>query len=191
MQLRLTGRLFRRRPQESQILLVDGHDLLAADRGLAPRALRDIEAATAAGRFTVDDPRLALAVAAALCWASASYCQQPERDDAEAADRVTEDVLRLFGLPADEAREICRRPLPGLDKATLPDPRRTDGSADEDQRHGRSHWQSPVMSWSSVDHPRRGVIDRRGRAFRTSAIRSTASPPISLAMNKPSAPAMA
>ena len=40
---------------------------------------------------------------------------QPDRDDAEAADTVTEDVLRLFGLPADEAREICSRPLPDLD----------------------------------------------------------------------------
>ena len=39
---RLTGRLFRRRPQESQILLANGLQLLASDRGLAPRALRDI-----------------------------------------------------------------------------------------------------------------------------------------------------
>jgi len=30
---------------------------------------------------------------------------------------VTEDLLRLFGLPADEAHEICTRPLPDLDKA--------------------------------------------------------------------------
>src|SRR5579859_3611040 len=59
---RLTGRLFRRRPQESQILLANGMALLQSDRGLAPRALRDIKAATRAGRFTVDDPELALAV---------------------------------------------------------------------------------------------------------------------------------
>ncbi len=45
---------------------------------------------------------------------------QPDRDDAEATDRVTEDVLRLFGLPADEAREICRRPLPDLDSVGEP-----------------------------------------------------------------------
>src|SRR6188472_1023887 len=60
---RLTGRLFRRRPQESQILLVNGLNLIWSDRGLGPRALRDIELATAAGRFTIDDRRLALAVA--------------------------------------------------------------------------------------------------------------------------------
>jgi hypothetical protein len=38
-----------------------------------------------------------------------------ERDDAEATDQVTEDLLRMLGVPADEAREICQRPLPDLD----------------------------------------------------------------------------
>jgi hypothetical protein len=46
---------------------------------------------------------------------------QPDRDDEAAADAVTEDVLRLFGLPADEAREICRRPLPDLESFELQD----------------------------------------------------------------------
>ena len=46
---------------------------------------------------------------------------EPDRDDAAAADTVTEDVLRLFGLPADEAREICRRPLPDLGSSQVPD----------------------------------------------------------------------
>ena len=43
---------------------------------------------------------------------------QPERNDAEAADRVTRDVLIMFGVPADEAAEICSRPLPDLDELT-------------------------------------------------------------------------
>jgi AcrR family transcriptional regulator len=43
---RLTGRLFRRRPTESQILLANGMTLLASGHGLAPRAKRDIEEAT-------------------------------------------------------------------------------------------------------------------------------------------------
>jgi hypothetical protein len=34
---------------------------------------------------------------------------------------VTEDVLRLFGLPADEAHEICQRPLPDITGGALPD----------------------------------------------------------------------
>ena len=116
---RLTGRLFRRRPQESRILLANGLNLIWSERGLGPRALRDIELATAAGRFSVDDAKLALAVAAgALLGLGKLLQEEAERDDAAAADRVTEDVLRLFGLPDDEARMICQRPLPDI-KAAL------------------------------------------------------------------------
>ncbi|ORV56099.1 TetR family transcriptional regulator [Mycobacterium florentinum] len=110
---RLTGRLFRQRPQESEILLAHGPALLSSDRGLAPRALRDIKAGVDAGRFSVDDPELALAMAGgALLGLGKLLRDDPRRDDAQAADTVTENVLRLFGLSADEAREVCRRPLP-------------------------------------------------------------------------------
>lgn len=119
---RLTGRLFRRRPQESQILLANGIGLLSSELGLAPRALRDIRAGVEAGRFTVDDPELALSVAGgALLGLGNLLRNQPDRDDAAAADAVTEDVLRLFGLPGDEARAICRRPLPDLESFALSD----------------------------------------------------------------------
>jgi AcrR family transcriptional regulator len=112
---RLTGRVFRQRPQESQVLLANGMALLSSDRGLAPRARRDIAAAVAAGRFRVDDIELALAVAGgALLGLGNLLRTQPERDDARDADAVTEDVLRLFGLSADEARDLCGRPLPDL-----------------------------------------------------------------------------
>jgi hypothetical protein len=37
-----------------------------------------------------------------------------------AADTVTENVLRLFGLGADEAHEICQRPLPDLEAVGRP-----------------------------------------------------------------------
>ncbi|WP_432206404.1 TetR/AcrR family transcriptional regulator [Mycobacterium paraffinicum] len=110
---RLTGRLFRRRPQESRILLANGLQLLSSERGLAPRALRDIQAGVAAGRFDVEDPELALAMAGgALLGLGNLLRDNPDRDDAGAADLVTENVLRLFGLSADEARAICQRPLP-------------------------------------------------------------------------------
>ncbi|BBY01196.1 putative TetR-family transcriptional regulator [Mycobacterium seoulense] len=112
---RLTGRLFRRRPQESRILLANGMELLSSHRGLAPRALRDIKAGVAAGRFDVDDPELALAMAGgALLGLGNLLREDPDRDDARAADLVTENVLRLFGLGAAEAHAICRRPLPDV-----------------------------------------------------------------------------
>jgi AcrR family transcriptional regulator len=119
---RLTGRLFRLRPQEAQILLANGLSLMASERGLAPRALRDIEAAAKAGRFTTDDPELALAIAAgALMGMGALIRDQPDRDDAATADKTTEDLLRLLGVPPEEAREICQRPLPDLDALIHPD----------------------------------------------------------------------
>ena len=119
---RLVGRLFRRRPEMSRVLLNTGLTMISADRGLTPRALRDISAAADAGRFTVDDPVLALSVAGgALMGLGQLLHDQPERDDAEAADRVTRDVLIMFGLPADEAAEICGRPLPDLDELTKPE----------------------------------------------------------------------
>jgi hypothetical protein len=105
--------------------LANGSVLLSSDRGLAPRALRDIKAAADAGRFheaVGDDPELALAVAGgALLGLGTLLRNDRDRDDAQAADTVTENVLRLFGLTADEAHSICQRPLPELDAWGQPD----------------------------------------------------------------------
>lgn len=117
---RLTGRLHRRSPELSKVLLSNGLALAGADSGLAPRARRDIVNAARAGRFTVRDPDLAMVIVAgaALCLGQFLH-DHPERDEAEATDQVTEDLLRMLGLPAAEAREISRRPLPGLDAPAL------------------------------------------------------------------------
>ena len=110
---RLTGRLHRREPELSNVLLRHGLQLISANTGIGPRARRDIEAAARAGRFTVEDVDLALAVAAGSALALGQLLhEQPNRDDAEATDRVTEAVLRTFGLTAREARRICALPLP-------------------------------------------------------------------------------
>jgi AcrR family transcriptional regulator len=112
---RLTGRFFRERPQESRILLANAGALLSADRGLAPRALRDINAAVTAGRFHVEDPERSLAVAAgALLGLGYLLQSQPDRDAVATADAVTEDGLRLLGMSAEDARQICALPLPDM-----------------------------------------------------------------------------
>ena len=113
---RLTGRLHRRLPELSKVLLHYGLELAASDIGLAPRARRDIEAGILAGRFRVHDVELAMVTvaSAALGLGQLLHCQ-PQRDDAKAADQITEDVLRMLGLPADEAHKICQQPLPDLD----------------------------------------------------------------------------
>ena len=122
---RLTGRLHRRQPELSKVLLQHGLQLISADTGLGPRARRDIKAATEAGRFKVEDVDLALAVAAGSALALGQLLhEQPKRDDADATDRVTEAVLRTLGLTPREARRICSMPLPdpqaegGLDPAS-------------------------------------------------------------------------
>lgn len=117
---RLTGRLHRRAPELSKVLLSNGLALAGADSGLAPRARRDIINAARAGRFTVRDPDLTMVIVAgaALCLGQFLH-DHPERDDAEATDQVTEDLLRMLGLPAGEAHEISRRPLPELDAPAL------------------------------------------------------------------------
>ena len=97
------------------MLLNVGMGPILSDRGLAPRALRDIIAANRAGRFHVAAPPLALAMAAGTLLARGQVMQaQPERDDAQASDPMTEDLLSIFGVPAAEAREICSRPLPDI-----------------------------------------------------------------------------
>ena len=111
---RLTVRWLRHRPDEARVLLNVGLGRLMSDRGLG--ALRDITAANRAGQFHVADPELAVTVAAgALLALTQLLHDQPERDSAKAADQVTEDLLRMYGLSPDQAREVCRRPLPDLD----------------------------------------------------------------------------
>jgi AcrR family transcriptional regulator len=114
---RLTGRLHRRQPELSNVLLRNGVAIATSDKGIAHRVRRDIEAAARAGRFTVKDVELAMTIVtgAALCLGQLLH-DRPDRDDAQATDQVAEDLLRMLGMPVDEAREICRRPLPALDR---------------------------------------------------------------------------
>lgn len=115
---RLAGRLHRLQPEMSKVLLSYATSLVTSDRGLAPRALRDIKRANEAGRFTVADPEVALMIAAGAAMALGQLLHdRPGRDDAETADQMTEDLLRMYGVPADEAAEISRRPLPDLGAA--------------------------------------------------------------------------
>ncbi|WP_246371738.1 TetR/AcrR family transcriptional regulator [Nocardioides pelophilus] len=110
---RLTGRLHRVAPELSKVLLSYGPGMVTSGRGLAPRALRDIRLAVEAGRFTVADPEIGLTVAGGAALALGQLLHdRPERDDATTTDETTEAVLRMLGLPPEEAAELCRRPLP-------------------------------------------------------------------------------
>lgn len=113
---RLAGRLHRREPELSRVLLNNALRLLSSEDGLAPRARRDIQAGVDAGRFKVDDVDLAMTMAAGalLCLGQLLH-DQPDRNDADAADRLAENLLRMFGVPAAQAHRICTLPLPDPD----------------------------------------------------------------------------
>ncbi|WP_306359843.1 TetR/AcrR family transcriptional regulator [Nocardia sp. CC227C] len=113
--VRLTGRLARRRPQVAQIMVRHGVSYLDSDRGLAPRALRDITAAVAAGRFTTPNPKLALAATAgSLLGALHLSCTDPNMDDDTLYDQLAEQLLRMLGLPPAEAHRLATAPLPDI-----------------------------------------------------------------------------
>lgn len=111
---RLLGRVHRREPTLSKVLLNNWTSTtVGTKQGLAPRARRDIAAATAAGRFAVRDLDLMMTIVtgAAICLGRLLH-EEPERDEAAAVDQVTEDILRTLGLPDAEAHDISHRPLP-------------------------------------------------------------------------------
>ena len=115
---RLTGRLHRREPEFSRVLLNNLPRLLSADDGLAPRARRDIAAAVDAGRFDVADLDVAVTITAgALIALGQLLGDQPDRDVEQTTDRITQDLLRMFGVPRRQAHRISTKPLPDPDRA--------------------------------------------------------------------------
>jgi hypothetical protein len=93
-----------------------GLDALDIPVGLAPRALRDIEAGQAAGRFTVPDAGIALSAVAGGLLGLLRMCQRhPEGVDEASVDQLAEAELRLLGVPAPEAARLVAPPLPPIE----------------------------------------------------------------------------
>jgi AcrR family transcriptional regulator len=110
---RISARLGWTHPDIASFLTGSGLDLLDAPNGLGPRALRDIKAAQAAGQFTIRSADVALAAVAgdllALLWL---HQRHPDRVDETAVDQLAEAILRLLGMPSDEAARLATLPLP-------------------------------------------------------------------------------
>lgn len=110
---RMAGRLQRQAPELARALLNSGLGVLTHDQGLAPRARRDIVAATQVGRFDIENPDIALMAAGGSLLGLLHWLDvQPEADAAVLSDEMAERVLRMFGLTKREARRLCARPLP-------------------------------------------------------------------------------
>ena len=88
-------------------------EALDASRGLAPRALRDIQAGQAAGCFTVTDAEIALsAVAGGVLGLLRLRDRHQGHMDEASVDQLTEACLRLLGVPGSEAARLVASPLP-------------------------------------------------------------------------------
>lgn len=112
--VRTTGRLQRSEPALVRVLLHQGTGVLLRDEGIAPRARADIRAGIATGRFPIADPELALVIAGgSLLGLLQVLDANPGTDAGEATDRLAESLLRMFGVPGDEAADIASRPLRG------------------------------------------------------------------------------
>ncbi|HTJ68451.1 MAG TPA: TetR/AcrR family transcriptional regulator [Actinospica sp.] len=111
--IRLTLRLAALHPEITQILRLRGLQYVHADVGLGPRALRDLVKGRESGRFRIDDPVIALsAVGGAVI--GLLQLNTVAALDARAGEQMAELVLRMLGLPLDEAHELAARSLPEL-----------------------------------------------------------------------------
>jgi AcrR family transcriptional regulator len=113
--VRITARFPRTHPELAQILARSGPRYLTAPSGLAPRALRDLERARDAGRFRFDDAAVALACTGGALLAVLDLAMErrmPASAVDQAADGLTVNLLRMFGLAEEDARDVAGRSLP-------------------------------------------------------------------------------
>ncbi|WP_449351527.1 TetR/AcrR family transcriptional regulator [Streptomyces shaanxiensis] len=110
---RLSARMADSHPELMQVLRRRGLGHIHSDNGLARRALRDLEAGLASGRFTPVDPVVALsALGGTLLSLAELRFARPDLDGDQAAIDLAEMVLRMLGVPPSDAHEVARRPLP-------------------------------------------------------------------------------
>jgi AcrR family transcriptional regulator len=89
--MRISGRLGWTHPDIAGFLTGAGLGTLDIPVGLAPRALRDIQAGQAAGRFTVPDAEIALSAVAGGLLGLLRLCQRrPERVNETTVDQLAE-----------------------------------------------------------------------------------------------------
>jgi AcrR family transcriptional regulator len=119
--VRMTARLAINQPSVARVLFAFGDTYLLSDKGLAPRALRDIENATATGRFHVKNTQVALVSTAGCVLAFVRMAlDYPGRLTAEDADELAELLLRTLGMSTRSAASIAHRPLPAIPRREHP-----------------------------------------------------------------------
>ncbi|MFF7260446.1 TetR/AcrR family transcriptional regulator [Streptomyces sp. NPDC008159] len=118
---RLSARMADSHPELMQVVRRRGLGRIHSDNGLSRRALRDLEAGLASGRFTPADPVVALsALGGTLLSLVELRFAHPDVDGDQAAVDLAEMVLRMLGVPPDDAHEVARRPLPDTASPATP-----------------------------------------------------------------------
>jgi AcrR family transcriptional regulator len=113
---RLSARMADSHPELMQVLRHRGLSHIHAESGLAPRAFRDLQLGVASGRFSAVDPTVALtALGGSLLALVELRFARPELDADETASNLAEMLLRMLGVPPEDAHDVARRPLPDLD----------------------------------------------------------------------------
>jgi AcrR family transcriptional regulator len=105
--------LGRSEPELARLMLALDHAEKRFQAIVWPRALTVMERGVSTGRFLPDSPELLLTLAIAGVFAGITLSLEAPRDS-ELPSRCATALLRLVGLPDDEAREIARRPLTSL-----------------------------------------------------------------------------
>lgn len=127
--IRCTLRQARDNPQWGQFLVQNGFAGRLFLAGLAQHVMRDLKRGAELGRFSVQDPLVALlltggtVIAAISTELAAAQSDNALHQDAKALEldianipeRTSAAILRTLGVADEEAAEIARRPLPDVD----------------------------------------------------------------------------
>jgi AcrR family transcriptional regulator len=113
--VRMTTRMALSQPSAARVLFAHGIANMLSDKGLGPRARRDIEGAVETGRFTVRNTNVALmsTVGCILAFVRMTL-DQPGLLTPDDADDLAENLLRMHGMHARSATSIAYRPLPAI-----------------------------------------------------------------------------
>ena len=109
---RISGRLGWTHPDMARFLTGAGLEVLDSTTGLAPRAMRDIRAGQEAGCFASLDADIALRAVAGGLLGLLQLCEEhPDRMNEQVVDQLAEAILRLLGVPPDEAARLAALPI--------------------------------------------------------------------------------
>ena len=112
---RISGRLGWTNRAMGHFLVGFGLDVVDSDLGLAPRALRDIKAGQASGRFTIGNADVGLSAATgALLGLLRKRVSRQRGLRLDAVDDTAQAVLRMLGVAPDEAARLAALPLPDV-----------------------------------------------------------------------------